>query len=457
MKIAFHILSFCLFCGTLSAQNQFGTGCLYDSMRYEKVPLTAPLMRGEEGLPKSASLRNYCPVPGNQGIFGTCTAWASAYASRSILIAQRNREEENVVAFSPSYVYNQVRLTSDCDYGVYISDALDLLKKEGCAPFTEFGYDCERKITEKDRKKAKDFVIQDYKRLFVRTGQIEANAVNYPVKKALSEGKPVVISMRCFASFENAKDVWEPAAGKDQSKGYHAMAVVGYDDEQYGGAFQLMNSWGTTWGRGGFAWVRYADFAKHCMEAYEIIDYKQNPNSTSVVFGGEMNFKKSDGNEMKAYLENGVYRMNEPYFSGTAFQFYISHLEPAYLYAIGTDLSGKCSLLFPYNPQISPMLSYKNGKLAFPDTEQYIQLDEQKGKDFICVLYSQKPLDIQVIMKKMEGIKGEIDKRIEGALGKDNLIPNIKYDRNQKIGFRASYDSKKKPFVVPLVVEIRHE
>ena len=52
--------------------------------------------------------------------------------------------------------------------------------------------------------------------------------------------------------------------------GGHAMCVIGYDDRKFGGAFQIMNSWGPEWGKNGVGWVRYGDFKNYVREAYGI-------------------------------------------------------------------------------------------------------------------------------------------------------------------------------------------
>lgn len=439
---------------SLFAQTRFayGTGCLYDSARYANVPLTAPLMRGGE-IPVAHSLREYCPTPMNQGMYGTCTAWASAYAARSILLGLRGDSPKHT--FSPSYIYNQIRLLEGCDYGVYIADALELLKNEGCVPYSDFGYDCEKPVTAAHKKKAKSFVIKDFKKLFVRSGTVDLNSFILPVKKALSENKPIVISIKCWASLENAKDLWEPAEN-DEQRGYHAVTVVAYDDNLYGGAFQIMNSWGLKWGRGGFTWIKYKDFQENCMEAYEPVDFPYNPNVPSIAIGGDMVFKKADNTEMNVNWNKKYYQMNETHYTGTAFQFFVSHLSPTYLYAIGTDLSGKCSLLFPYDKSVSPLLSHRQGTLAFPDEKYYIRLDEQKGKDYICILYSQQALDIKAIMEKMERIQGDIDVRLSQAVGKDLLANSVQYDR-KKASFQARISTQAKNQIVPLIVEIKHD
>ena len=35
------------------------------------------------------------------------------------------------------------------------------------------------------------------------------------------------------------------------------MTIIGYDDNKYGGSFEIMNSWGTDRGENGFYWVPY--------------------------------------------------------------------------------------------------------------------------------------------------------------------------------------------------------
>ena len=48
----------------------------------------------------------------------------------------------------------------------------------------------------------------------------------------------------------------------------HAMVVVGYN--HFNKEFELMNSWGPDWGDGGFIKVKYDDFLKRCIIAYQI-------------------------------------------------------------------------------------------------------------------------------------------------------------------------------------------
>jgi len=84
------------------------------------------------------------------------------------------------------------------------------------------------------------------------------------LRTAIALSRPVVIGMQVPESFRSAGDLWTPKYGDSADKGFgHAMIVVAYDDYKYGGAVQLMNSWGTEWGNQGFCWVKYDDILKY--------------------------------------------------------------------------------------------------------------------------------------------------------------------------------------------------
>jgi len=55
-----------------------------------------------------------------------------------------------------------------------------------------------------------------------------------------------------------------PFGGRPSRGGGHAYALVGFNTQ----GFVLQNSWGTGWGRGGFAVITYADWLAHAMDAW---------------------------------------------------------------------------------------------------------------------------------------------------------------------------------------------
>jgi len=67
--------------------------------------------------------------------------------------------------------------------------------------------------------------------------------------------QPVSVSMAVYSDFSAyTGGVYDKTAGAT-IVGYHAVAIVGYDDDQE--AWLVKNSWSADWGEGGFFWARY--------------------------------------------------------------------------------------------------------------------------------------------------------------------------------------------------------
>lgn len=433
----------------------YGTGLLIGDENFENNAKSVPLMRGDyQGLPNKVSLRAYAPTPGSQGGYGTCTGWSSAYAGRTILESIRNnwsKEDIDKNSFSPSYVYNQIRLSNDCYSGASIIDALNLLKEQGGLKLSQFGYDCDLVVTEDDKKLAKEFTIIEYREVSDRNTKEKVSRV----KKSLSEYKPVVIAIDCPNSFFNAGEVWNPRKTdyKRWSIG-HALCVVGYDDNKYGGAFEIMNSWSTRWGKDGFAWVKYDDFQYFCLYAFELID-KAILEKDQWDLSGSLKFVESNSQPMRTIFEKNMFEMEKPYVSGTLFELFVSNNEPAYIYAFGTDLSNKTYKIFPFHDQMIAYLPYKGNNFAIPDEDSYTMLDENDGTTYYCFLYSNKELDIDNILKLFEKNNKTFTENLTIALGNKVIDPiNIEYSDGEIINFKAKSKGKN---ILPVIIKIAHD
>jgi hypothetical protein len=429
-------------------------GLLLDDSLYVNRPIAVPLMRGDyDDLPERASLREYSPTPRSQGPFGTCAGWSTAYSARTILEALRKNwkgDEIDSNTFSPSFVYNQIKYSDNCKDGTSLISALDVLKNQGGLKLTEFAYDCERKVNDSDKIKAAEYRIIEYRDI-VPTEKTDKTKY---IKKALSEGRPVVIAMDCPISFKYALEAWIPDSSdyKEWHRG-HALTVIGYDDEKFGGAFEIMNSWGTDWGKDGFTWIRYSDFNFFTLYAFEIIDKsKADPNMPDL--SGTLLFRTGNGEEMKAIFNGEYFKMSKPYSSGTLFELIISNNEPAYVYAISSDLTYKTFKIFPYDEKMVAYLPYKQNNIAIPDEESYNILDQTSGTSYFCFLYSKNELDVDQIMKEIESADGTFWQRITHVLMDKKVEPsNIKYAYDNRITFNAISKGKS---VVPVLVEINH-
>ncbi|MES9861878.1 MAG: C1 family peptidase [Candidatus Thiodiazotropha sp. LLP2] len=101
------------------------------------------------------------------------------------------------------------------------------------------------------------------------------------MKAALANRNPVVVGIYIYPQFNNLvgpnsvynSDDGEPSGG-------HAVTIVGYDDNRFGGAFKVINSWGTSWGDNGFFWLPYNSIANLMIHALVLTDGSNTGDNT---------------------------------------------------------------------------------------------------------------------------------------------------------------------------------
>lgn len=463
----------------------YGTGLEFDEAAYRAVPYKAPVTAETyANLPRAASLEKYTPTPGDQGPFGTCTAFATAYHMRTILYGIEkditNRASLDRQTFSASFVYEQIKdpAATDCKSGTSMVRALELLRTSGVPPTSYVPYRCGASFDTTAVLKATEYPILDYQILF-SSDVDEANPIKtLAVKKSLSEGSPVVIGFVVHQSFYEAGVLWrqlESDAGATGQHGKHAMVVVGYDDQKFGGAFRIMNSWSERWGDKGFVWIPYADFNRNCFMAMQAYGkrparpvYTPRPGDPTPalqpLLAGQITFQERDGTPMPARLappppEGEIqrryvgYQMLRAYPSGTRFRFFINTDTQAYLYAFATDLTGKITTILPFADNMSPLIG-PNSTLAFPSERKVVRMDDQPGTDYLLMLYSEEPLDIDRLRAAMDQNEGTLSEKIAQSLGR-RIVPDEFIERSADgIGFRVT--QKTVGSVVPLMVELTH-
>lgn len=459
---------------TINAQEQ-GLGCVYDADADGKVPLRPQLMtRDYTVLPKAYSLKQYCPIPRSQGQFGTCAVWSTTYAARTICEAVSygwtNKDSITKEAFSPIFIYKQLDRETECQKGTSIAKALGLLKSKGAPKLNSFNVLCADFIPQNLYTEALNYKIDDYTTLFnIKTGYVPDKVS--VVKKALTENHPVVFAMNVCESFMifNDSALWNGKKGTDC--GGHAMCVIGYDDDKYGGAFEIMNSWGTNWRNNGYIWIKYEDFRNNAKYAYDVYLKKKvlpspqpvpspipTPVPNKYSMSGDMWIVERDGGGSPLVINDGLddisyYYMTEDYPSGKKFRLSVSNHESAWVYVIASDMQNNVTKLFPYADNVSAYLNYSENNIAIPDESHEFELDATPGIDYFCVLYSQEELNINSIVDEICRANGTFYDKLKKVLG-DKLAPkkDIRYIQND-IGFSAKTNSP----VVPLVVEISHQ
>lgn len=494
------------------AQERYAGGLAFDDEAYEKTAKTEPLSRDVTvaRLPNRVSLKAFAPTPGNQAQYNNCVGWSSSYAARSIIYNKAKKvtqtDQVNANAFSPAFTYRIISNDNSCDIPTSIEHALRSMKDKGTVPKSAFDYNCPGAIPSHLYATAKKYRISDYSRLFFLKDTEKLKLLT--VKNALSQGNPVIIGMKCTPSFEKAdgQEVWNRTEDIDTKVFFgHAMCIVGYDNKKYGGAFEIMNSWGERWGKGGFIWVRYKDFVQFVKYAYlpkgnrenSPIASSQKPktknpprpkktanaNSTSrpannsqqsrprpqatpssqfggmsselLDLAGEVNLIMANGEAMPARLYGNVYRTKNRYPAGTKFRIHVSSVKDAYIYVIGSDTDYKTTPLFPNAKAQNAKVNAGSAPLSIPNNRSYIQLDASSSlKDYLCVIYSEKALNLSLIRRKIEAAQGSFPARLQSAIGQQLIsAKNLQYE-NGRIAFSAM---KGPGFVSTLIIETRRE
>lgn len=235
---------------------------LMDEVTYLSLPLVEKgTSRGSH--PASVDLSRHFPSPGSQGRQGSCVGWAVAFALKSY---QEERERSWGLSdedhlFSPAYVYNQIKRPGG---GANYERAFELLKEQGVASLADFPYtdsDDERMPSSLIRERALAYRIKGY-------GRINESSID-DYRRQLAQGYPVLVSLKVDTHFhEYDGGTFQDFAGDRDA--YHAMVVVGYDDNR--SALKLINSWGTDWGEDGYVWVHYDTFRQMCRRAFVVVD-----------------------------------------------------------------------------------------------------------------------------------------------------------------------------------------
>jgi hypothetical protein len=439
--------------------SDFTFGATLDSTVYDKAEVFEPLTYGAFGsssrLPASASLQSYAPKPLHQGRQGSCVGWASAYAARTILEAQTSGNRPDQVAFSPSFLYNQIAL-QNCQ-GAYMQQAMETMRRGGVLPFREYPYDdrsCTLVPGPTEQARAQPFRIKGYNRLTMGGENYRPDLQG--VKQHLAQGSPVVIGMMVGGTFMHemqGRKVWRPTQRDYGGYGYsgHAMCVVGYDDNYEGGAFHIMNSWGESWGDKGFAWVRYPDFEFFVKEAYGLYPMgtspRLDPDKLEVQFGLVDNATQS----LLPLTEAGnrVFRTRTPIRKGDKFKVAIANSIECYIYVFGEETDGSSYVLFPYTAKHSPYCGI-TGTRVFP-RDYSMTADQIGSRDRIAIVVSKTQLDFEALNRRINQSPGNsYAAKFQAALAGQS-IPQVSFQAGEAIAFSAQTGNKN---AVGVVLEI---
>jgi len=221
-------------------------------------------------LPAKVDLRPWCAPIEDQGQLGSCTANAGV----GIIEFYEKKAYGEWLDASRLLLYKSTRnlLGWTGDTGAYLRSTMGALALFGVPPEKYWPY----KIADFDKEPtaflyafAQTFQAVNYYRLDP-PGTTPANLL-IQIKTNLAANLPSMFGFTVYNSISQANGAGKGKipfpCPKDKVAGGHAIMAVGYDDAKTikntncgtsrTGALLIRNSWGTSWGDGGYGWLPY--------------------------------------------------------------------------------------------------------------------------------------------------------------------------------------------------------
>jgi hypothetical protein len=440
--------------------------------------LATPARRGAKSVPKNASLKTYAPQAGNQADRSTCLAWATAYALTIQEAKQRNitqPKEIQQLFYSPAFIYHHIKDIADinCTNGADLLKAMNAIQQSGVVRYSDLPTDCPSAIPSDLINKAYKGIAPNFHRLF------EPNeAQNLSVKKALSDGNPVIIVQK----------------GRNPTEMGHAMCVIGYKDDpilQNEGYFEVLDSRGSAWQENGFGKIPYKMFKEQIVYAVEVPPLLELPkigkgsDTTTVQKSFHCKIRLVDEANQKMELKPAFTELADKnrgagvgkktkssHYIATSvvtkdfgYQVLVDNGAAAYVYILNFDSRKVVDSLFPHNNTVSPYLGAKSG-ITLPSDDEMIFFDDNKGYDYCCILLSRKPLDMKALKNKIEaeGVKKDstgkspfFAKCLETVLGEKLAGIDdgaIQYDKNDQ---SLNLNVKTEKNIAAMIIEFEHK
>ncbi|WP_286817411.1 PKD domain-containing protein [Desulfobacter sp. UBA2225] len=225
----------------------------------------------------------YFPPIRSQGSLNSCGVFNGTYYAMTHMYAMANNLDAKTggdsYRLSPKWTYNMVN--GGGNNGTWYYWAYEIGQKHGAATWTEFPYDSDYRAWSLNP----DTWEHSLYRRFDQYGMV----VNTHLDGGIDQVKQMLVN-GYILNIPTYIDSWvyqaigdDPATSEDDAfagkkcvswvngtSGYHAMTVVGYNDNIWvdingnnavdsgeKGAFRIANSWGTGWGEAGYAWMSY--------------------------------------------------------------------------------------------------------------------------------------------------------------------------------------------------------
>ncbi|MCE7044058.1 C1 family peptidase [Dyadobacter sp. CY312] len=228
----------------------------------------------------------HMPPVDQQGAQGACTAWAMAYYLKSYYEKVRNgyqfdSEKTRLIkqVFSPGYLYDSVRALGDkqnlgCISGISFDQGLRFMMTKGVVHWANYPYDstrgdCQMYDLQKFRVSSPVYKIENY-------DIVNVDDINV-IRQELKSGRPVLTGLLVKDNLVqkgyeavyrgNTRFVWKPGnTVQPKDTILHAVLCVGFDDKLR--QLKFVNSWGSSWGNGGYFYIPYDKYKNAVLFGY---------------------------------------------------------------------------------------------------------------------------------------------------------------------------------------------
>jgi C1A family cysteine protease len=207
-------------------------------------------------LPETLDLRPYLRPIRDQGLQGSCVAFA---ASCIVEYFAKNSRASSVM-FSPQFIYN-CRPRAFVE-GMTIVDCAQILHELGAPYERDYPYGLEELKSDIPEEV---FTLASQWKIRVSSKVLTTEYLKY----ALKMNGPCIAT---FPAYNYSEKFWHRQPD-DEGMGGHAVAVVGYTET----GFILRNSWGEEWGKNGYVEYPYSDWGMHTEIWTFVDDPKRHP------------------------------------------------------------------------------------------------------------------------------------------------------------------------------------
>ena len=260
--------------------NLYSQGLSFDSSEELAMLPELPTSYGFAGdLPSFASMREFVP-PVKLQTGNSCLGWATYYYGLSTMynieFGITNTKEKYIHSFDPYFIYSQINSSINdpsCPNTINAWQAITEEQKYGSKkllfpPYTECDENWNVEKTANILSYTKPYKVNNYYPL----DNEDPNFID-TVKNLIVLEMPVIFGLEYYESLQTEVGVnglWSPNP-LEKEDGGHAMCVVGYNDNKFGGAFEIVNSYGENYGDKGYVWIKYDDFKKYYMMGFVMI------------------------------------------------------------------------------------------------------------------------------------------------------------------------------------------